>query len=47
MVKHKAANLTHSDVLTKFGKVPRMDTMVAVRGALINELYVLKNITDG
>ena len=46
MVKHGAANLTYSDVLTKFGKDPLMETLVAMRGALVNELYALKNITD-
>ena len=45
MVKHRTVNLTYSDALTKFGKDPRMETLVAVRTAL-KELYVLKNITD-
>ena len=35
VVKHRATNLTCSDVPTKFGKYPRM---AAVRGALIKEL---------
>ena len=46
MVKHGAANLTYSDVLTKFGKDPLMETYVAVRASLIKEIFVLKNITD-
>ena len=41
MVKHRAANLTYSDALTKFGKDPRMETLATVRGSL-KELYVLK-----
>ena len=46
MVKHRAANLTYSDALTKFGKDPHMETLVAVRRALIlKELYVLRNIS--
>ena len=36
-------NLTYSESLTKFGQFPSMDTLPAVRAALI-ELYVLKRI---
>ena len=43
MIKHRAANLTYSESLTKFGKFPSMDTLPAVRAAL-KELYVLKRI---
>ena len=46
MVRHRAAILRYNDVLTKFVKDPRMETLVAVRGALIKALYVLKNIRD-
>ena len=48
MVKHRAENLTHSDALTKFEKDPRIETMIAVRGALLKlkELYVLQNISE-
>ena len=48
MVKQRAANLTYRhEVLTKFGN-DRIETMVAVRGTLIEleELHVLKNVTD-
>ena len=45
MVEHRAATLTNSDVLTKYGKNPRMETLVAVRGALIKELNAVKNVT--
>ena len=34
MVKHRAAILTNKDALSKFGKNPRMETSVAVKGAL-------------
>ena len=43
MIKHRAANLTYSESLTKFGQFPSMDTLPAVRAAL-KELYVLKRI---
>ena len=36
-------SLTYSESLTKFGQCPSMDTLPAVRAALI-ELYVLKRI---
>ena len=39
MVRHKAAIPRYNDVLTKFVKDPRMETLVAVRGALIKALY--------
>ena len=38
-------NLMYSDALTKFGKDPRMETLVAVRRTF-KELYVMKSITD-
>ena len=49
VAKHRAANLTYCDVLAKFGNDPRMETIVAVRGASmkLKELYALKNIADG
>ena len=43
MIKHRAANLTYSESLTKFGQFPSMDILPAVRAAL-KELYVLKRI---
>ena len=45
MVEHRAATLINGDVLTKFGKDPWMETLVAVRGALIKELNAVKNVT--
>ena len=42
-IKHRAANRTYSESLTKFGQFPSMDTLPAVRAAL-KELYVLKLI---
>ena len=43
MIKHRAANLTYSESLSKFGQFPSMDTLPAVRAAL-KEQYVLKRI---
>ena len=40
MIKHRAANLTYSESLTKFGQFPSMDTLPAA----LKELYVLKRI---
>ena len=46
MVKHRATNLTYSHVLTKFEKDPRIKTLVAVKEALVQGLYAIKNIKD-
>ena len=44
MIKHKAANLTYSESLTKFGQFPSIVyTLTAVRVGL-KEIYVLKRI---
>jgi len=43
MVRHRAANLTYVEALSKFGQFPSMKTLPAVRAAL-KELYVLKRI---
>ena len=43
MVKHRSRNLDHRTALKNFGSDPKMETLVALRGAL-KELYALKNI---
>ena len=43
-MKHRAGNLTYRAALTRFGRVPQMDTLSAVRAALI-EMYILKLIS--
>ena len=43
MVKHRSRNLSYRTALKNFGSDPKMETLVALRGAL-KELYPLKNI---
>ena len=42
-MKHRAANLTYRAALTRFGRIPQIDTLPAARAAL-KELYILKLI---
>ena len=48
VLKHRTANHMYSNVLTKFEKDPRVETLVAVQRsiAIIREFCVLDNSTD-